>query len=148
MVRLRCWNEWAKWRRLKLPSTSKIDPVFHVSLLKLFTGSGVEGISSLPEEEHEGHPLDQPLTVCATSVILRDGKPIRQILVQWLGSSPEEATWEELSEFQTTYSSYHLEDKVNFEGEESVTPVLQEDGRPRRAQRKKSKPVWHKNYVI
>ncbi|GKE23845.1 hypothetical protein Tco_1435357, partial [Tanacetum coccineum] len=50
---------------------------------------------------------------------------IRQILVEWLGSSPEE-----LSEFQTTYLSYHLEDKVNFEGEGSVTLVLQEDGRP------------------
>ncbi|GKE05328.1 hypothetical protein Tco_1397346, partial [Tanacetum coccineum] len=77
-----CWNEWARWRRLKLPSTSKIDPVFHVSLLKLFTRAGIKGISSLPEEEHEGHPLDQPLTVCATSAILRNGEPIRQILVQ------------------------------------------------------------------
>nr|GFA88602.1 Ty3/gypsy retrotransposon protein [Tanacetum cinerariifolium] len=71
---------------LKLPSTSKIRSVFHVSLLKLFTGSGVERISNLPEEEHEWHPLNQPLT--------------------------------------TTYPSYHLKDKVNFEGEESVTPVL------------------------
>ncbi|GKC19565.1 ty3-gypsy retrotransposon protein, partial [Tanacetum coccineum] len=134
--------------RLNLPSTSKKHPVFHVSLLKPFTRFDVEGIANLHKEEHEGHPVDQPLVVCATRVILRNGKPICQILVQWLGSSPEEATWEELSEFQTTYSFCHLEDKVNFEGEESVTPVLQENGRPGRAQRKKSKPVWHKNYVI
>ncbi|GKB79403.1 hypothetical protein Tco_0946298 [Tanacetum coccineum] len=72
--------------------------------------AGVEVIANIPEEEHEGHPLDQPIT--------------------WLGSSPKEATWEEFSEFQTTYPFYLLEDKVNFKGEESVTPVLQEDGRP------------------
>ncbi|GJX77267.1 ty3-gypsy retrotransposon protein [Tanacetum coccineum] len=113
---------------LKLPSTIKIHPVFHVSLLKLFTGADVEGIFNLPEEEHEGHPLDQPLL--------------------WLGSSSEEATWEELSEFQTTYPSYYLENKVNFEREESVMPALQEDGRLERPHREKSKPVWHKDYII
>ncbi|GKD36702.1 ty3-gypsy retrotransposon protein [Tanacetum coccineum] len=85
--------------RLKLPSTSKIHSVFHVSLLKLFTRASVEGITNLPKAEHEGHPLDQPLVVCATHVILRNGKPICQILVQWFGSSPEEATREELSKF-------------------------------------------------
>ncbi|GKB03131.1 ty3-gypsy retrotransposon protein, partial [Tanacetum coccineum] len=89
---------------------------------------GVQRIANLPEEEHEGHLVDQPLAVCATHVILRNGEPIRHILVQWLGSSPEETTWEKLSEFQTTYPSYHLEDNVNFEGEGSVTLVLQEDG--------------------
>nr|GEZ59926.1 Ty3/gypsy retrotransposon protein [Tanacetum cinerariifolium] len=34
----------------------------------------------------------------------------------------------DLSEFQSTYPSYHLEDKLNFEGEESVTPVFQQEG--------------------
>ncbi|GJY87828.1 hypothetical protein Tco_0502456 [Tanacetum coccineum] len=33
-------------------------------------------------------------------------------------------------------------------GVESVTPVLQEDGRPKRPQREKSKPEWHIDYVI
>nr|GEU47412.1 retrovirus-related Pol polyprotein from transposon TNT 1-94 [Tanacetum cinerariifolium] len=33
-------------------------------------------------------------------------------------------------------------------GVESVTPVLQEDGWPERPEREKSKPVWHKDYVI
>ncbi|GKD50226.1 hypothetical protein Tco_1279202 [Tanacetum coccineum] len=35
-----------------------------------------------------------------------------------------------------------------FEGVESVTPVLHEDGRAERPKREKSKPVWHTDYVI
>ncbi|GJS91637.1 ty3-gypsy retrotransposon protein [Tanacetum coccineum] len=131
--------------RLGLPPTSKIHPVFHVSLLKPFIGEGIVGVTNLPEEDREGQPVDQPLAVCATRDILRNGEPSRQILVQWRDCSPEEATWEDLSEFQSTYPSYQLEDKLNFKGEESVTPVLQQVGRPIRT---KSKPVWHKDYAI
>ncbi|GKE39797.1 hypothetical protein Tco_1463202, partial [Tanacetum coccineum] len=42
---------------------------------------------------------------------------------------------------QDNFFRHHLEDKVVFEGVESVTPVLQEDGRPKRPQREKSKPL-------
>ncbi|GKA66250.1 ty3-gypsy retrotransposon protein [Tanacetum coccineum] len=73
--------------RLGLPPTSKIHTVFHVSLLKPFIGEGIVGVTNLPEED-------------------REDQPIRQILVQWRDCSPEEATWEELSEFQSTYPSY------------------------------------------
>ncbi|GJT70759.1 hypothetical protein Tco_1030045 [Tanacetum coccineum] len=50
--------------------------------------------------------------------------------------------------YQDNFFRHHLEDKVVFEGVESVTPVLQEDERPKRPQREESKPVWHKDYVI
>ncbi|GKB44630.1 ty3-gypsy retrotransposon protein [Tanacetum coccineum] len=52
--------------RLGLPPTSKIQSVFHVSLLKPFIGEGIVGVTNLPEEDHEGQPVDQPLAVCAT----------------------------------------------------------------------------------
>nr|GEX13424.1 hypothetical protein [Tanacetum cinerariifolium] len=44
-------------------------------------------------------------------------------------------------EIQDKFFRQHLEDNVGFEGVESVTTVSQEDGRPKRPQRKKSKPV-------
>ncbi|GKA62967.1 hypothetical protein Tco_0762486 [Tanacetum coccineum] len=68
--------------RLTLPDSSKIYPVFHVSLLKPFSRTGEEQVANLPEDKHE------------------DRRP------------PEEATWEWLLEFKIAYPSYHLEDTV------------------------------------
>ncbi|GKB87688.1 hypothetical protein Tco_0959960 [Tanacetum coccineum] len=42
--------------RLALSETSKIHPVFHVSILKAFSGNGIEEVSNLPEELYEAHP--------------------------------------------------------------------------------------------
>nr|GEU88347.1 Ty3/gypsy retrotransposon protein [Tanacetum cinerariifolium] len=78
--------------RLALPETSKIHPVFHISILKAFSGNGIEKVSDLPEELYEGRPVEQPLTVCDAYTVLRNGIPTQQILVQWVGGSPEEAT--------------------------------------------------------
>ncbi|GJT28910.1 ty3-gypsy retrotransposon protein [Tanacetum coccineum] len=131
--------------RLALTDSSKIHLVFHVSLLKLFLGTGQEAVTNFSEGAHEDQPVEQPLAICATRIVLQKGIPARQVLVQWSGSSPKKATWEWLSEFKTAYPSYHLEDKVIFEGEGNDTPTPKLDSRPKRAT---SKPEWHKDYVI
>ncbi|GJV02425.1 ty3-gypsy retrotransposon protein [Tanacetum coccineum] len=122
-------------RRTRRPSfgacrkSGRVHPVFHVSILKLFSWTGEEVVAKLPEEEHECHPLEQPLAICDSRLVLRNGLPTRRVLVQWVGSSPEEVAWEWLSEFQATYTSYHLEDKVIVEEEGNVTPtVIEEEG--------------------
>ncbi|GKB42470.1 hypothetical protein Tco_0887412 [Tanacetum coccineum] len=94
---------------------------------------------------HEGHPMEQPLAICATRVVLQNGIPAGQVLVQWNGSSPEEATWEWLIDFHSAYPTYNLKDKMIFKGEGNVTPTLQEEGRPKRVT---TIPVWHKDYVM
>ncbi|GKG07780.1 hypothetical protein Tco_0330749, partial [Tanacetum coccineum] len=87
---------------------------------------------NLSEDEHEGQPMEQPLPICDTRIVLQKGVPVRQVLVQWSGRPPEEATCEWLSEFQEAYPSYHLKDKVISEGEKNVTPGLPRDGRTKR----------------
>ncbi|GJT07557.1 ty3-gypsy retrotransposon protein [Tanacetum coccineum] len=132
--------------RLALPYSCKIHLVFHVSLLKPSLGTGEEQVTNLLEDEHEGQPVEQPLAICDTRIVLQKGIPVRQVLVQWNGRPPEEATWEWLLKFKIAYPSYHLEDKVIFEGEgnDTLGPELMAE----RPKKEKSKPVWHKDYVI
>ena len=89
--------------------------------------------------------MEQPLAVCASRDVLRNGKPTQHFLVQWLGSTPKEATWEWLSDFKKAYPTHHLEDKVVLEGEKNDTTESQVGGRPKRA---KSSPAWHIDYVM
>ncbi|GKF87803.1 hypothetical protein Tco_0258680, partial [Tanacetum coccineum] len=59
--------------RLALPTSSKLHP--------------------------DDQPVEQPLTVCDYRVVLQNGIPVQQILVQWVGESPKDATWEWLADF-------------------------------------------------
>nr|GEX35508.1 reverse transcriptase [Tanacetum cinerariifolium]GEX82942.1 reverse transcriptase [Tanacetum cinerariifolium] len=94
-------------------------------------------------EEHADRPVEYPSAVCDTRIVLRHGIPARQVLAQWSGSSPEEATWEWLFEFVTVYPSYHLEDKVISEEEGNVTSPV--EGRPKRVV---TRSGWHQYYVM
>ncbi|GJT82263.1 ty3-gypsy retrotransposon protein [Tanacetum coccineum] len=112
---------------------SKIHPLFHVYLLKLFSGSDTFKVTPIPEGSTEGHPVEEPVAICGTREVLRGGRMEQQVLVQWAGRSLEEATWEWLSEFQNVYPAYDLEDKVIFEGTGNDTPAVREPRRTPRA---------------
>ncbi|GJY98987.1 retrovirus-related pol polyprotein from transposon TNT 1-94 [Tanacetum coccineum] len=62
----------------------------------------------------EGQPMEQPVGVCDSQMVLQNGKYERQVLVQWTGRSPEEATWEWLTDFQSAYPTCNLEGKVTW----------------------------------
>ncbi|GJX00929.1 retrovirus-related pol polyprotein from transposon TNT 1-94 [Tanacetum coccineum] len=90
-------------------------------------------VMNLPDDEHEGQPVEQPLAIYDTRIVLQKGIPVRQVLVQWSGRPPEEVTREWLFEFQEAYPSYHLEDNVISEGEKNVTPSPRDSRRSKRA---------------
>ncbi|GJU72548.1 ty3-gypsy retrotransposon protein [Tanacetum coccineum] len=104
-----------------------------------------EQVVNFSKDEHEGQPVEQPLVIYDTLIILQKGISVQQVLVQWSRRPPEEATWKWLYDIQEAYSSYHLEDKVNSEGEKNVTPSPRE---PRRSKRARSKPAWQKDYAM
>ncbi|KAJ1418254.1 Chromo-like domain superfamily [Sesbania bispinosa] len=49
-------------------------------------------------------------------VIRRNSTEIQQVLVHWQSTEPNEATWEDLDDFQQAYPQFNLEDKVAVKG--------------------------------
>ncbi|WVZ68636.1 hypothetical protein U9M48_017555 [Paspalum notatum var. saurae] len=97
--------------RLKLPDKAKIHDVFHVALLKQFTGTPPSSVVPLPPVHH-GRVLPQPQKVLRA----RLNRSVWEVLVQWLGRPASEATWEQLESFTTTYPEMQLADEL-FVGE-------------------------------
>ena len=80
--------------KLALPPTAKIHPVFHVSCLKKVIGNNCRIQTSLPELDEEGSIWLQPEQVLDTQVKQLRGRMIKEVLVKWKDTSPEDATWE------------------------------------------------------
>lgn len=98
--------------KLELPIHSKIHPFFHVSLLKRHTGELPKTTPlPLPPLSKDHHPILTPLAVLDKRTITTDSQQIDQVLIQWNGTQPKDATWENIID---------LEDKVVFDHERVV----------------------------
>lgn len=95
--------------RLQLPSSSKINPVFHISLLKLHQGPHPTAVPDMSAFTIDHHPLVHPLRILDWKMDESTTPPTLMTLVQWAGLPPEETTWENWSKLQKVYN---LEDKV------------------------------------
>lgn len=98
--------------RLQLPPTSKIHPIFHVSLLKVHHGPIPPELLALPPFSTTNHPLVQPLQFLDWKMDESTTPPIPQVLVQWTNLAPEDTTWESWTQLKDIYD---LEDKVCFQ---------------------------------
>ena len=105
--------------QLQLPIQSRIHNVFHISLLKPYVATDPPHDSTdLPPAAVDNDPIVTPLAIIASKLIPLEMGPKRMVLIQWKDLLLEEASWEEWSSFKALH---HLEDKVLFEGEGSVT---------------------------
>ncbi|MCI79821.1 hypothetical protein A2U01_0101092, partial [Trifolium medium] len=57
----------------------------------------------------------KPVAILAYRSVQSPTGEIRQALVHWLGLTPQEATWEALTDLQEHFPQYNLEDKIRFE---------------------------------
>eukprot|EP00253_Pinus_taeda_P008474 PITA_08474 len=80
--------------KLALSPTAKIHPIFHVSCLKKVIGNNCRIQTNLPELDEEGSIWLQPEQVLDTREWPLRGRVIREVLVKWKDTSPEDATWE------------------------------------------------------
>ena len=83
---------------LELPQTSRIHPVFHVSLLRRRMGNEIVQATPLPPLSEQGQPIVEPEEVLATRSVLNKGRDQEQVLVKWRHLSAENATWEAVAE--------------------------------------------------
>ena len=95
--------------RLKLPTHSRIHPVFHVSLLKAFVGdpetANADPLPTMTSDE----PVVAPLTIIDSKLVPSEAGSRRIVLVQWEGLPREDASWEDWKQLK---ECHNLEDKV------------------------------------
>lgn len=103
--------------QLELPPGSLVHDIFHVSLLRKHEGPVPEPIPlSVSAPIQSGIGL-QPTHILEERVVQKGKyRPKTEILVQWEGQSPEDATWENKWRFTRTFPQFHLADKVSFSG--------------------------------
>lgn len=89
--------------KLKLPETSKLHPVFHVSCLKKHLGATVQPISPLPIITDAGIIQDVPLAILDRRMIKKGNTAIIEFLVHWKNHSAEEATWGPYSDLRIQF---------------------------------------------
>lgn len=111
--------------QLKLPENCRIHPVFHVSQLRKVEGNP-QVVIDIPNHLNE----DLEMIVEPQAVLgVRPGKGsnIRgiEVLIQWRGLPPLEATWEPYELLKHQFLEFHLEDKVSFVGGSNDRPPIQ-----------------------
>ena len=94
--------------KLKLPETSKIHPMFHVSNLKQALGGNDQQGTSLPEIDGSNGVVG-PLPQAILDRRTRRNK--EEVLIHWQGLSPAEATWEDAHTIRLRFPNITLEDK-------------------------------------
>ena len=86
--------------KLELPPSSRIHPVFHVSCLKKVIGTKIRAQTVLPELDTKGFNILEPEAILNKHTHQLLSRDIIEVLIQWHGMQPEDATWEPLLQIQ------------------------------------------------
>ena len=87
----------------KLPPSSHIHPVFHVSCLKKFIGTNIRAQIVLPELDNEGSIILEPEAILNKLTCQLPSRSITYVLIQWHDMQLEDATWEPLLQINNNF---------------------------------------------
>jgi len=123
---------------LELPPTARIHPVFLVWLLK--ECHCLPDVQVCPLQPTEAISL-VPLCVLQQRNSMLDGKLQEQFLVQWVGQTPLEATWEDKHVLLQDYPTFDLEDMIIFDRHGNDTRSVNKGNMRQEASEKESQVV-------
>lgn len=94
--------------RLDLPPSAKIHPVFHVSLLKKKVGESTVTFPHLPPAIDPTNLRWYPAAVLDRRMFkdARRNVAVIKWLIHWLGTTPEDATWEKAEDIRLRYPDF------------------------------------------
>ncbi|XP_027102559.1 uncharacterized protein [Coffea arabica] len=92
--------------RLNLLTSSKVHPVFHVSLLKKKIGDKATPTLQLPETNKNGHWRIELAAVIGRRMVKKRNAATTQWLIHWWGTDPVEATWEDAEEIRKQFPTF------------------------------------------
>ena len=97
--------------RLKLPESSRIHPVFHISQLKPVIGS-TTAVSELPSRlDDNGELVIEPEEIHDTRY---DEEGHLEVLIKWRNLPDHEMSWSKASEVKHQFPTFPLEDKLKL----------------------------------
>ena len=95
--------------RLQLPSSTKIHPIFHVSLLKKHAGPLPFTPELVLDMDELGLIAAEPVAILERKLGKKGNKAVVYLLIQWSNKPKEEATWELYADIEARFPSFDLE---------------------------------------
>ncbi|KAG8372765.1 hypothetical protein BUALT_Bualt12G0100900 [Buddleja alternifolia] len=92
--------------KLLLPPSSQIHPVFHAFLLKKKIGHRHSASTQLLAIDNEGQIQVFPLAILDRRLVQLNNKAATQVLVHWVNTAPEQATWEDLTSIRAHFPTF------------------------------------------
>ena len=108
--------------RLELPTHSRLHPAFHVSQLKKKLGHSDRVALELPKVGDNGIMVLEHKRIIDFRWVKNGEKVLHEALVQWVGASEEDATWEPYDALQQQFSNLNLRTRFFFKGRGMLCP--------------------------